>query len=176
MKLYKWTSWEIHSLFVFSLSPIAFRKTSGDLRLTNFEPKAFCCSDIGNRVKRDPLASFFWIPRSLFFPQKKEKAAVAKQTFYQVIQPGNFCVLRSNTQFFFFGPQEPFSFFEKEKGGCWTTGPREYNWSWTIIKEVIHPQVPLQIPCVDLPRLAEPRFELLCAGLIQTRLGWVDGQ
>jgi len=27
------------------------------------------------------------------------------------------------------------------------------------IKEVIHLQVPLQIPCVDLARLAESRFE-----------------
>ena len=44
------------------------------------------------------------------------------------------------------------------------------------IKEVIHPQVPLQIPCVDLPRLAELRFELLSVILIQIQLEWVDGQ
>ena len=44
-------------------------------------------------------------------------------------------------------------------------------------KEVIHLQVPLQIPCVDLARLAEPRFDLsLRTGLIQTQLGWLDRQ
>jgi len=68
----EWTSWDI----------LDIRR----ICLVFFEPKAFCCSDIGNRVKRDSLASFFWIPMSLFFPQKKEKAAVAKQTFYRIIQ------------------------------------------------------------------------------------------
>ena len=45
-----------------------------------------------------------------------------------------------------------------------------------MYKEVIHPQVPLRIPCVDLPRLTELRFEPFSTDLIQTRLEWVDGQ
>jgi len=45
-----------------------------------------------------------------------------------------------------------------------------------VYKEVIHPQVPLRVPCVDLPRLAEPGFELFSRDLIRTRLEWVDGQ
>ena len=40
------------------------------------------------------------------------------------------------------------------------------NKSWLVTlyknkKEVIHPQVPLQIPCDDLTLLAKPRFELI---------------
>ena len=44
------------------------------------------------------------------------------------------------------------------------------------IKEVIHPQVPLRIPCVDLARLAELEFEHFNNVLIPTQLGWLDGQ
>ena len=44
------------------------------------------------------------------------------------------------------------------------------------IKEVIHPQVPLRIPCVDLARLAELEFEHFINILIPTQLGWLDGQ
>jgi len=44
------------------------------------------------------------------------------------------------------------------------------------VKEVIHPQVPLRIPCVDLARLAELGFERFSNALIPTQLGWLDGQ
>ncbi len=45
-----------------------------------------------------------------------------------------------------------------------------------MCKEVIHLQVPLQIPCVDLTRLAEPRFDYFISSLTQTQLGWFDRQ
>jgi hypothetical protein len=41
-----------------------------------------------------------------------------------------------------------------------------------IIKEVIHPQVPLRIPCDNLLRLTKPEFVTVKKlYLIQTRLG-----
>ena len=44
-------------------------------------------------------------------------------------------------------------------------------------KEVIHPQVPLQIPCDDLTLLTEPRFLLAKRlGFTETLLGWLDGR
>ena len=54
--------------------------------------------------------------------------------------------------------------------------PSQLRCSKATYKEVIHPQVPLRVPCVDLPRLAEPGFEPLSVDLIRTRLEWVDGQ
>ena len=42
---------------------------------------------------------------------------------------------------------------------------------------MIQQQVPLLLPCVDLARLAEPRFVLtLKSRLILTQLGWLDRQ
>jgi len=42
---------------------------------------------------------------------------------------------------------------------------------------VIHPQVPLRIPCYDLTLLAELKFELpKKEALIRTPLGWFDGR
>ena len=35
------------------------------------------------------------------------------------------------------------------------------KFSFKLKKEVIHPQVPLRIPCDDLPHLTEPKFELI---------------
>ena len=46
-----------------------------------------------------------------------------------------------------------------------------------ILKEVIHPQVPLRIPCYDLTLLAEPKFEYpKKSTLTRTRLRWFDGR
>ena len=41
---------------------------------------------------------------------------------------------------------------------------------------MIHPQVPLRIPCVDLSLLAELEFDFLNESLIPTQLEWIDGQ
>ncbi len=44
-------------------------------------------------------------------------------------------------------------------------------------KEVIHPQVPLRIPCDNLPRLTKLEFVAVKKlHLIQTQLGWDDGR
>ena len=45
-------------------------------------------------------------------------------------------------------------------------------------KEVIEPQIPLQLPCYDLALLAEPGFDPynFRMGLIQIPLGWLDGR
>ena len=46
-----------------------------------------------------------------------------------------------------------------------------------MAKEVIHPQVPLRIPCYDLAPLAEPGFEFaIKQTLTQTQLAWLDGR
>jgi hypothetical protein len=46
-----------------------------------------------------------------------------------------------------------------------------------LCKEVIHLQVPLQVPCVNLARLAVSRFDSgKNQNLILTSLGWLDGQ
>ena len=45
------------------------------------------------------------------------------------------------------------------------------------MKEVIQPQVPLRLPCDDLPLLAELRFELTNKLILtKTLLGWDDGR
>lgn len=47
----------------------------------------------------------------------------------------------------------------------------------SITEEVIHPQVPLRIPCYDLAPLAESRFEpAIQQALTQTQLAWLDGR
>ena len=44
-------------------------------------------------------------------------------------------------------------------------------------KEVIHPQVPLRIPCDDLTPLTELRLDTVKKQhLVSTLLGWFDGQ
>ena len=44
-------------------------------------------------------------------------------------------------------------------------------------KEVIHPQVPLRIPCDDLTRLITPEFDTIKKlRLTQTLLEWFDGR
>ena len=44
-------------------------------------------------------------------------------------------------------------------------------------KEVIHPQVPLRIPCDDLTHLAEIRFEHIKKYILtKPLLEWFDGQ
>ena len=46
-----------------------------------------------------------------------------------------------------------------------------------MAKEVIHPQVPLRIPCYDLAPLAGPGFEFAKKQtLIRTQLAWLDGR
>ena len=46
-----------------------------------------------------------------------------------------------------------------------------------ISKEVIHLQVPLQIPCYDLAPLAEPKLDIPNKErLTKTQLGWLDGR
>jgi hypothetical protein len=54
----------------------------------------------------------------------------------------------------------------------------EFPRTFFFSKEVIRPQVPLRPPCYDLTLLARPRFETanFRPFLIQTSLGWFDGQ
>ncbi len=115
------------------------------------------------RFERGTSAFLFWLNFFL-------KSLYARAAFYHWTTGPYLFAFFFFSHFFLLCSKKKFSFL-----ACWKSLHKLNMWFlmiFIIFKEVIHPQVPLRIPCVDLTYLAKSRFFFCKRHLDMTRLVW----